>query len=57
VAHIHLSPAALHWDRYGFVKVETDRIADSLNALREQAFDWAHRTFPENHRTMDVQRA
>jgi len=43
-----IETAAMQLDQYGFVKVEADRIANSLNTLREQIFDWARGNGPEN---------
>ena len=41
-------------DRYGFVRVEADRMVNSLNTLREQITNWTRGTAAQSERTMDV---
>jgi hypothetical protein len=41
-------------DRYGFARVEADRMVNSLDTLREQTTDWTRGTAAQSTRTMDV---
>jgi hypothetical protein len=41
-------------DRYGFARVEADRMVNSLDTLREQTTNWARSAAAQSKRTMDV---
>jgi uncharacterized membrane protein YccC len=41
-------------DRYGFARVEADRMVNSLDTLREQTTNWTRGTAAQSKRTMDV---
>ncbi len=55
-AHLQLMQSGdMQLDRYGFVKVEPDRMVNSLNTLREQTTNWTRGTPAPSKRTMDVE--
>jgi hypothetical protein len=54
-AYLHLIRTGnMQLDRYGFVRVEADRMVNSLNTLREQTANWTRGTAAQSKRTMDV---
>lgn len=54
-AYLHLIQTGnMQLNRYGFVRVEADRMVNSLNTLREQSTNWTRGTAAQSKRTMDV---
>jgi uncharacterized membrane protein YccC len=54
-AYLHLIQTGnMQLDRYGFVRVEADRMVNSLNTLREQITNWIRGAAAQSKRTMDV---
>jgi uncharacterized membrane protein YccC len=55
-AYLHLIQTGnMQLDRYGFARVEADRMVNSLNTLREQTTNWTRGTAAQSKRTMDVE--
>jgi len=54
-AYLYLiQTGSMQLDRYGFVRVEADRMVNSLNTLREQTTNWTRGTVAQSKRRMDV---
>src|SRR5258708_32904940 len=54
-AYLHLIQTGdMQLDHYGFVRVEADRMVNSLNTLREQTTNWTRGTTAQRKRTMYV---